>query len=91
LSAIDSEIAAAHGCGLGDVAFTLGMAKLEVQLQLHGITQKELDLFCKAQDDAVPCDERAAARYALEECGVDSNLQELFEAFSNGSPKPHTR
>jgi hypothetical protein len=52
LAAIDNHIQALRNLGLDDTARILAIAKLDIQMKLHDISDEELKAFCEALDSA---------------------------------------
>ena len=50
LAAIDNHIQALRDLGLEDTAGILAIAKLDIQMKLHDISDEELKAFCEALD-----------------------------------------
>ena len=51
VATLDDLIHLVRALGLGESALFLGMAKLQVQLDLHGITDEEFGAFCDAVEN----------------------------------------
>ena len=52
LAAIDNHIQALRNLGLDDTAWILAIAKLDMQMKLHDISDEEFKAFCEALDSA---------------------------------------
>jgi UV DNA damage repair endonuclease len=52
LAAIDNHIQALRDLGLDDTARILAIAKLDIQMKLHDISDEELKAFCEAVGSA---------------------------------------
>jgi hypothetical protein len=52
LAAIDDHIDVLRGLGLDDTAQLLAIARLDLQMRLHGISHEELDALCEALESA---------------------------------------
>jgi hypothetical protein len=59
LAAIDDHIQALRNLGLDDTARILALARLDIQMKLHDISDAELKAFCEALDSA-GCQSREA-------------------------------
>ena len=54
IATLDDLIGMAGARGLGDSVMFLEMAKLQVKLDLHGITEDEFAAFCEALENGPP-------------------------------------
>jgi len=52
LAAIDNHIQALRDLGLDDTARILAIAKLDIQMKLHDISDEEFKAFCEALESA---------------------------------------
>jgi hypothetical protein len=52
LAAIDDQIDVLRGLGLDGTAQLLAIARLDLQMRLHGISHEELDALCEALESA---------------------------------------
>ena len=50
LAAIDNHMEVLRGFGLGSTARMLAIAKLDLQMRLHGISDEELSALCEVLD-----------------------------------------
>ncbi len=52
LAAIDNHMEVLRGFGLGSTAQMLAIAKLDLQMRLHGISDEELSALCEVLDSS---------------------------------------
>jgi hypothetical protein len=91
VAALDAHVRHVRRLGLKQTALLLEMAKLDLQMRIHDITDVELDELCKAVErhgDAVPDASPAPLRTVNENSGVVISLfgGDCFSA--NARPAP---